>query len=73
MSPDRLNLNFADERSRGADESGVTFGESTHADESSVAQFFADQFEALAGNNHVGGGKAQDEKLKAGSGLGAWG
>ena len=30
--PDRLNLNFADERPRGADESGITFREGAHAD-----------------------------------------
>lgn len=64
MIPDRLDLNFADERPRGADESGVTFREGAHADESPVADLLTDQFETLPGNDHVGRGKAEGEQLR---------
>lgn len=64
LVPDRLNLNFADEGPGRGHESGVTFGEGAHADESPVAQFFADQFEALPGNNYIGRGKAEGEELR---------
>ena len=64
LIPDRLNLYPADERPRGADESGITFREGAHADESPVADLLTDQFETLPGNYHVGRGKAEGEQLR---------
>ena len=61
---DRLNLNFADEGPREVGEGRVTFSEGAHAHEFAVADFLANQFEALPGDDDIGRGKAQDEGLR---------
>ena len=66
---DWQNLNPAHEGPVGETECRVAFGKSAETDKFSLGDFFADQFEAVTGNDHIGGGKAESEHLRRSGGI----